>query len=82
MIVKWEWRKNPLRVLDCKVDKCKELTADAPIITDSLSVEEKAHYETVKKYLTLFNVKYKEDPRLVRGLIIIQVQFMRLWQIN
>ncbi|WP_418964661.1 histidine--tRNA ligase [Cetobacterium sp.] len=60
--------KNPLRVLDCKVDKCKELTAGAPIITDSLSQEEKDHYETVKKYLTLFGVKYKEDPRLVRGL--------------
>ncbi|MBC2853039.1 histidine--tRNA ligase [Cetobacterium sp. 2G large] len=65
---KMRMEKNPLRVLDCKVDKCKELTADAPIITDSLSVEEKAHYEIVKKYLTLFNVKYKEDPRLVRGL--------------
>ena len=60
--------KNPLRVLDCKVEKCKTLTADAPIITDSLSDEERKHYETVKKYLTLFNVKYKEDPRLVRGL--------------
>lgn len=60
--------KNPLRVLDCKVEKCKELTKDAPIITDSLSQEEKDHYETVKKYLTIFGVKYKEDPRLVRGL--------------
>ncbi|MGL5950905.1 MAG: histidine--tRNA ligase, partial [Cetobacterium sp.] len=60
--------KNPLRVLDCKVEKCKELTADAPIITDSLTEEERNHYETVKKYLTIFGVNYKEDPRLVRGL--------------
>ncbi|MGL4988949.1 MAG: histidine--tRNA ligase, partial [Cetobacterium sp.] len=60
--------KNPLRVLDCKVEKCKELTADAPIITDSLTEEEKNHYETVKKYLEIFGVRYKEDPRLVRGL--------------
>ncbi|MGL6066881.1 MAG: histidine--tRNA ligase [Cetobacterium sp.] len=60
--------KNPLRVLDCKVEKCKELTIDAPIITDSLTEEERNHYETVKKYLNLFGVKYKEDPRLVRGL--------------
>ncbi|MEG0748283.1 MAG: histidine--tRNA ligase [Cetobacterium sp.] len=65
---KMRMEKNPLRVLDCKVEKCKTLTADAPIITDSLSQEEKEHYETVKKYLTLFGVKYKEDPRLVRGL--------------
>ncbi|MGL4999154.1 MAG: histidine--tRNA ligase [Cetobacterium sp.] len=60
--------KNPLRVLDCKIEKCKELTALAPIITDSLTEEERNHYETVKKYLNLFGVKYKEDPRLVRGL--------------
>lgn len=60
--------KNPLRVLDCKVEKCKELTKDAPIITESLSEDEVNHYETVKKYLTIFGVKFKEDPRLVRGL--------------
>lgn len=60
--------KNPLRVLDCKVDKCKELTKDAPRIIDSLNEEERAHYETVKKYLDIFGVKYVEDSRLVRGL--------------
>ena len=60
--------KNPLRVLDCKVDKCKELTKDAPSIIDSLNEEDRAHYETVKKYLDIFGVKYVEDSRLVRGL--------------
>ncbi|WP_291256732.1 histidine--tRNA ligase [Fusobacterium sp.] len=60
--------KNPLRVLDCKVDKCKELTKEAPSIIDSLTEEERAHYETVKKYLDIFGVKYVEDSRLVRGL--------------
>lgn len=60
--------KNPLRVLDCKVDKCKELTKDAPSIIDSLNEEERAHYETIKKYLDIFGVKYVEDSRLVRGL--------------
>lgn len=60
--------KNPLRVLDCKVDKCKVLTKDAPSIIDSLNEEERAHYETVKKYLDIFGVKYVEDSRLVRGL--------------
>lgn len=60
--------KNPLRVLDCKVDKCKELTKNAPSIIDSLTEEERDHYETVKKYLDIFGVKYVEDSRLVRGL--------------
>lgn len=59
---------NPLRVLDCKVQKCKTLTGDAPSIIDSLTPEETVHYETVKKYLTLFGISYVEDPRLVRGL--------------
>lgn len=60
--------KNPLRVLDCKVNKCKELTKQAPLIIESLTPQERNHYETVKKYLTLFGVKYREDSRLVRGL--------------
>lgn len=60
--------KNPLRVLDCKIEKCKSKTKDAPSIIDSLSSEERDHYETVKKYLELFEVKFVEDSRLVRGL--------------
>lgn len=59
---------NPLRVLDCKVQKCKTLTGDAPSIIDSLTPEEKEHYEAVKKYINLFGIDYVEDPRLVRGL--------------
>lgn len=59
---------NPLRVLDCKVETCKKHTQDAPSIIDSLSFEEKNHYEEVKKYLTIFGIPYVENPRLVRGL--------------
>ncbi len=59
---------NPLRVLDCKIEKCKSLIVNAPSIIDSLSAEEKEHFDTVKKYLTINNVKYVEDPKLVRGL--------------
>ncbi len=59
---------NPLRVLDCKVEKCKSLTKEAPSIIDSLNVEERRHYEELKKYLKIFGVNYREDSRLVRGL--------------
>lgn len=59
---------NPLRVLDCKNETCKKYTGTAPSIIDSLSPEEKDHYETVKKYLTLYNVPFVENPKLVRGL--------------
>ena len=60
--------KNPLRVLDCKVETCKKHTHNAPSIIDSLDAEEKEHYETLKKYLTIFGVPFVEDPKLVRGL--------------
>lgn len=59
---------NPLRVLDCKNETCKKYTENAPSIIDSLSTEEKEHYETVKKYLTMYNVPFVENPKLVRGL--------------
>ncbi len=59
---------NPLRVLDCKVETCKKHTANAPSIIDSLTEEERNHYEKVKEYLTLFNIPYIENSRLVRGL--------------
>ncbi|MGL5049072.1 MAG: histidine--tRNA ligase [Fusobacteriaceae bacterium] len=60
--------KNPLRVLDCKNENCKNLTEGSPSLIDSLNTEEKNHYESVKKYLTLFGVEYVENPKLVRGL--------------
>lgn len=58
--------KNPLRLLDCKVDHDK--VEGAPSIIDSLFEEERAHYEAVKKYLTIFKVPFVEDSTLVRGL--------------
>lgn len=58
--------KNPLRILDCKVDHEKVL--GAPSIIDSLFPEEREHYETVKKYLTIFGIPFVEDATLVRGL--------------
>lgn len=60
--------RNPLRVLDCKLDSKKEFYKDAPRIIDSLFEEERAHYEAVKKYLDIFGIKYIEDSNLVRGL--------------
>jgi histidyl-tRNA synthetase len=60
--------KNPLRVLDCKNNRCKEIVTEAPSIIDALTPEEREHYESVKKYLDIFGVKYNENSKLVRGL--------------
>jgi len=60
--------KNPLRILDCKVESCRVIISQAPKITDFLCEECRAHYETVKNYLSALGVKYRENPYLVRGL--------------
>ena len=60
--------RNPLRLLDCKVDGHKDFYKAAPSIIDYLFGDERKHYEEVKKYLDIFGVKYTEDPTLVRGL--------------
>ena len=60
--------RNPLRLLDCKVDKDKDFYKSAPNIIDFLFEDERKHYEDVRKYLDVFGIKYTEDPTLVRGL--------------
>ncbi len=60
--------KNPLRVLDCKVEHCKELTQDIPSILDYLCVECQKHFVKVREYLKDLNIPYVLDTRLVRGL--------------
>lgn len=58
--------RNPLRVLDCKVDQAK--FADAPSIIDSLDEECATHFQKVQEYLTQMHVDYVINHRLVRGL--------------
>ena len=60
--------RNPLRILDCKVEGCKLIASQAPKITNYLCDECKTHYGSVKKYLNALGVAYTENPRLVRGL--------------
>ncbi len=60
--------KNPLRILDCKEERCKEITAGAPHVLDYLCPDCKAHHEEVKRLLTLVGIPYKVNPNIVRGL--------------
>lgn len=62
------YESNPLRVLDCKVEKCKEEVKEAPVLIAYLNEEELKHFNTVKEYLETFGVKYVENSKLVRGL--------------
>lgn len=66
------YEKNPLRLLDCKVDSCKEIFAKPEIqkvIQSDFICEECAeHYKTLKSYLDELGIKYIENKLLVRGL--------------
>lgn len=60
--------KNPMRILDCKEDKCKEIAKNAPKVLDYLCEECKSHFESVKKGLDHLEISYQIDPTIVRGL--------------
>ena len=62
------FEKNPLRVLDCKEEKCQRIIADAPVVLDYLDEECTEHFETVKAILDEMGIKYEVDDKIVRGL--------------
>ena len=65
---KSRFEKNPMRILDCKEKKCKEITKNAPIILDYMCEECESHFNSVKEYLDILGIKYEVDPGIVRGL--------------
>ncbi len=60
--------KNPLRVLDCKNEKCQGELTDAPTVLDTLGEECKAHFKKLQELLTAMNISFIVDPSIVRGL--------------
>ena len=65
---KIRFEKNPLRILDCKVDKDLDIMKTAPKTIDYLNEESKRHFELVQKYLDALNIEYVINPSVVRGL--------------
>ena len=62
------FEKNPLRILDCKEEKCKAVTRSAPRIIDFLCDDCSAHFKKVQSLLTAGGLEYEIDPNIVRGL--------------
>ena len=60
--------KNPLRILDCKIDREKDYVKNAPKMFDYLTDEAKDYFEKVKSYLDTLKIPYVVDEGLVRGL--------------
>ncbi|MBE6159923.1 MAG: histidine--tRNA ligase [Lactobacillales bacterium] len=65
---KERYLKNPLRILDCKVDHDLECMKTAPKIIDYLTEESRKHFDKVQEYLSLLGIDYEVDPNVVRGL--------------
>ena len=59
---------NPLRILDCKVDKDTNLLQKAPKPLDYLNEASKNHFDKLLAYLDSMEIKYIVDKNLVRGL--------------
>ena len=60
--------KNPLRLLDCKIDGEKDFMQDAPNIFTCLCDDCREHFSAVEKFLQAANLEFELDSRLVRGL--------------
>jgi len=62
------FERNPLRIIDCKEEACKKITADAPALIDNLCEECKNHFEGLKAGLENLGIDYTVDKNIVRGL--------------
>lgn len=62
------FKRNPLRILDCKETKCQKFIDDAPASVDFLCKNCKTHFEEVVKMLDYQKVNFNVNKRLVRGL--------------
>lgn len=65
---KARFEKNPLRILDCKVDHDLDIMKNAPKILDYLSDSSKKHFDEVTSILDALEIDYVIDPNIVRGL--------------
>ena len=65
---KSRYDRNPMRILDCKNEKCTALSQGAPEMIECLCDDCGTHFNKLKELLTATNISYNLNPRLVRGL--------------
>ena len=61
-------KENPLRILDCKEEKCQRVKSQAPQLIDHLCEECHSHFKQVLEFLDEIELPYRLNPYLVRGL--------------
>ncbi|MBR6960167.1 MAG: histidine--tRNA ligase [Clostridiales bacterium] len=62
------FEKNPLRMIDCKIDGEKDVVKNAPRLIDHLCDECREHFGGLKGRLDAVGIRYDIDPNIVRGL--------------
>src|SRR3990172_7912026 len=62
------YERNPLRLLDCKQERCQPVIAGAPPFSDHLCDACAQHFSRLRSYLDDLGIAYGINPRLVRGL--------------
>jgi histidyl-tRNA synthetase len=62
------WDENPLRILDCKVPRCRKLVAETTPVADVVSEDARCHVGAVEEALDAVSIPVRRAPRLVRGL--------------
>ena len=65
---KRRYKTNPLRLLDCKEEKCQPIKANAPTLIDNLCKECHDHFKSVLEFLDELEIPYSLNHHLVRGL--------------
>lgn len=65
---KRRWTENPLRIVDCKVQSCRDLVAKTTPVAEVVSDEARTHVEAVAQGLAELSIPVRMAPRLVRGL--------------
>lgn len=72
-------KTNPLRILDCKEDKCAQVSATAPQTVDHLCNGCRDHFKSLLEYLDELELPYAINPQLVRGLDYYTRTVFEIW---
>jgi len=72
-------KNNPLRLLDCKNEKCVKISEEAPQIIDYLCDDCNGHFKNVLEYLDEIEIPYILNPYLVRGLDYYTKTVFEIW---
>ena len=62
------YERNPMRVLDCKNERCQEIVAAAPVMIEHYCEECHTHFMELQEYLQLLDIDFQIAPKMVRGL--------------